>query len=265
MLKKAAIVLSVFLTACPEAPSNLEGGGGAGGEAPPMNQNGAGGGGDFGTAGNAEFDAPPALDQVIDEPKHSQEELAATEGSVTLSGTIICESGTGPYRVRVFVPPPSEGGPEAANEGAPPGPLAAVSVPTAGEFSMLTPPGDALKVLAYEDRDDNGVPTPEETQFGTVDGGLTVLSADASVVLNCDNAAPAPDPIPVNTDRTPDGAMAPNSAEGAAPMGMPSGDGAAPPEGGAPPEGEMLPPDGAVGPAPEGLPPAEGQEPPAAH
>ena len=238
--------IALSLIACPEAPSNLEGGG-----AQPtaeenqqlVNNNGA-------------FDAAPTLDTVVDEPSNTQEDLVDDDSAVTLTGTIVCESGTGPYRVRIFVPPPSEGGPVAETEGAPPGPLAAITVASAGAFSILTPAGSALKVLAYEDKDDNGVPTPEETQFGTADGGLTDLSSDTSgIVLNCSNSAPTPDPIPVNTERTPDGAMAPNSEEGAPPEGMPveGGEAGIP---GAPPEGEMLPADGAQGPAPAGLPSA---------
>jgi hypothetical protein len=236
--------IALSLVACPEAPSNLDGGG-----APAT-----GGENQQQMTGNTAFDAAPTLDTVIDEPTNTQDELADDDEAVTLSGTIVCESGTGPYRIRIFVPPPSEGGPQAETEGTPPGPLAAITVARAGEFSILTPPGPALKVLAYEDKDDNGVPTPEEAQFGTADGGLTDLSSDTSgLVLNCSNAAPTPDPIPVNTERTPDGAMAPNSEEGAPPDGMPveGGEEGIP---GAPPEGEMLPADGAQGPAPAGLP-----------
>jgi len=246
-MRRALLTTIAFsLIACPEAPSNLEGGGAqpAEGQNQPQENN------------NSIFDAAPTLDTVVDDPTNTQEDLAADETAVTLTGTIVCESGTGPYRVRIFVPPPSEGGPQAETEGAPPGPLAAVTVASAGEFSILTPAAPALKVLAYEDKDDNGVPTPEETQFGTADGGLTDLSSDTSgIVLNCSNSAPTPDPIPVNTERTPDGAMAPNSAEGAPPEGMPV-EGGEPGVPGSPPEPGILPADGAQGPAPEGLPSA---------
>jgi len=240
--------IAFSLVACPEAPSNLEGGG----PPPQAGEN------QQQEMTNSAFDAAPALDTVIDEPTNTQEALAEDETAVTVTGTIVCDSGTGPYRVRIFVPPPSEGGPQEETQGAPPGPLAAVTVAQAGEFSILTPAGEALKILAYEDKDDNGVPTPEETQFGTADGGLTNLSANTSgVVLNCSNIPPTPDPIPVNTERTPDGAMAPNSDEGAPPAGLPVEGG----EAGLPPEGGMLPPDGAQGPAPEGMtpPPTEDQ------
>lgn len=257
----SAIALS--LVACPEAPSNLEGGG------PPSegeNQQHPTVDGEVshGASNGAPGDVPPIvpnMDSIVDEPVNTQEDLANDDSAITVSGTIVCESGTGPYRVRIFVPPPSEGGPEAETEGNPPGPLAATTVAQAGEFSFLTPAGEALKILAYEDKDDNGVPTPEETQFGTTSGGLSDLSSDISgVVLNCSNSAPSPDPlptnVPVNTEHTPDGATAPGDLDGSHTVGTTLDGGEIPGPPGPPTGEELAPADGAQGPAPAGLPPA---------
>ena len=91
----------------------------------------------------------------MDEPQYAQEDLKDSPDAVKVSGTIRCDDGNGPYRVRVFVPPPSEGGPEETNEGQPPGPLAAETFASAGPFELFTPKGSALKLLAYEDVDEN--------------------------------------------------------------------------------------------------------------
>jgi hypothetical protein len=265
--------IAFSLVACPEAPSNLEGGGppseGENQQHPTvdgeMNNGGSNNGGSNNGAAGEVPPIVPNMDTIVDEPVNSQEDLANDDSAITVSGTIICESGTGPYRVRIFVPPPSEGGPEADNEGTPPGPLAATTVAQAGAFSFLTPGGEALKILAYEDKDDNGVPTPEETQFGTAGGGLSDLSSDLSgVILNCSNSAPSPDPlpinVPINTEHTPDGATNPDSTDGTHTVGTTMEGGEIPGPPGPPTGEELAPADGAQGPAPAGLPPAPSGE-----
>jgi hypothetical protein len=230
------IFLALALTACPESPDDLEGGSAEGnaGPATPSDQPG--------TPGEA-----PTIDATMDVPKHSQEELETSPDAVKIGGQIRCEEGGGPYRVRVFVPPPSEGGPAQETEGEPPGPLAAATFAEAGPFEMYTPKGDALKLLAYEDADENGVPTPEETQFGTVGGELLDLSASKmDINLDCSASAPVPKPIPAKTEDGPTGDAPPDlegeaPAEGATPEGG-TPDGPPPPEGapaGPPPEGAL--------------------------
>lgn len=233
------VLLALALTACPEAPADLEGGTteGGGGPATPS--------GDPGVPGvPAEA---PAIDASMDAPKHSQDDLAQSPDAIKIGGQIRCEEGGGPYRVRVFVPPPSEGGPEQETEGEPPGPLAAKTFDEPGAFEMFTLKGSALKLLAYEDADENGVPTPEETQFGTVDGALLDLSASKmDINLDCSAAAPVPKPIPANTDEAPSGDDPPD-LQNQVPDGPPPSDGAQPiPEGPPPTDG-----------APEGPPPGE--------
>jgi len=243
------LILAFGLTACPEAPEDLAGGegqnpGGApatpSGTAPPP-----------GEPGEA-----PSIDASMDEPQYAQEDLKDSPDAVKVSGTIRCDDGNGPYRVRVFVPPPFEGGPEETNEGQPPGPLAAETFASAGPFELFTPKGSALKLLAYEDVDENGVPTQTETQFGTVDGqNLDLTENRADVLLDCSVAAPIPEPIPANV--TDDGSTGPATP----PPDAPPADAGAPADGaeGPPPEGgpQGPPPEGAPdGPPPEGAPPA---------
>ena len=187
------VLLALALTACPEAPADLEGGQTVGNNGPATPS------GDPGIPGTPA--EAPTIDATMDAPKHSQEDLEKSPDAVKIGGQIRCDEGSGPYRVRVFVPPPSEGGPSQETEGEPPGPLAAKTFDEGGSFEMYTLKGAALKLLAYEDADENGVPTPEETQFGTVDGALLDLSVSKmDINLDCSAAAPVPKPIPANTD-----------------------------------------------------------------
>ena len=253
-MKLHPVLLAVALTACPEAPADLEGGQaqGEGGPATPSADPGV-----PGVPGSP--GAAPAIDAAMDQPKHSQDDLKDSPDAIKIGGEIRCEEGSGPYRVRVFVPPPSEGGPEQETEGEPPGPLAAATFSASGSWEMYTPKGPALKLLAYEDSDENGVPTPEETQFGTPDGGVLDLSAsNMSINLDCSASAPVPKPIPANTEDGPTGDAPPDLTgtmpEGGAPDGPPPEGGipdGPPPEGGAP---AGPPPEGGVpsGPPPEG-------------
>jgi hypothetical protein len=238
-MKLHPVLLALALTACPEAPADLEGGqqiGGNGGPATPS--------GDPGVPGNP--GEAPAIDATMDEPKHSQDDLKDSPDAVKIGGEIRCEEGGGPYRVRVFVPPPSEGGPDQDTEGEPPGPLAAATFSDAGSWEMYTPKGSALKLLAYADADENGVPTPEETQFGTPDGGVLDLSASKmDINLDCSASAPVPKPIPANTEDGPTGDAPPDL-------------GGALPEGGTIPEGGMMPEGGPGDGPPAGPPPTNG-------
>ena len=245
------LILVFGLTACPEAPEDLAGGEGQNaGNAPATPSGTPGTPGVPGTPGEA-----PAIDASMDEPKHTQDDLKDSPDAVKISGVIRCEDGNGPYRIRVFVPPPSEGGPEQQAEGEPPGPLAAATFDSTGDFEMYTPKGSALKLLAYEDVDENGVPTQTETQFGTVDGANLDMSASRNdIVLDCSVAAPIPEPIPANVAE--DGSTGPEMPPPDAPPAAIAGDAAAaegpPPEGG--PQGPP-PPEGAPeGPPPEGAP-----------
>ena len=245
------ILIALCLTACPEAPQDLPGGEneGAGAPATPSGQ--------VGSPGTPSA-AAPSIDATMDEPKHSQSDLKDSPDAIKIAGVIRCEDGDGPFRVRVFVPPPSEGGPEQETDGSPPGPLAAESFDETGPFEMYTPKGAALKLLAYEDMDENGVPTPEETQFGTVGGdNLDLSQSRTDIVLDCSASAPVPDPIPAKIgDESSSGPAAPPDEA------VPPADGPAaePTEGGPvgpPPEGAPVgpPPEGApVGPPPEGAP-----------
>ena len=244
------LILAFGLTACPEAPEDL-----AGGEA--QNQ----GGSPATPSGTApppgEPGEAPAIDASMDEPQYAQEDLKDSPDAVKVSGTIRCDDGNGPYRIRVFVPPPSEGGPEEKSDGQPPGPLAAETFAEAGPFEMFTPKGEALKLLAYEDVDENGVPTQTETQFGTVDGqNLDLTENRADILLDCSVAAPIPEPIPANVadDGSTGPATPPPEAPPAGAEGPGDGPEGPPPEGGAP---AGPPPEGAPeGPPPEGAPPA---------
>ena len=266
------VLAAALLVACPESPPDVdEGGAGAGagpagapvggapggaagdgGSAAPPPAGGAGGGG--GTA--------PELDPEMENPQHSQEDLASDSDAATVTGTIVCDDGEGPYRLRLFVPPPDLGGPEADEEtSGPPSPLVNVEIEDAGAFSFKTPKADALVVLAYEDLDENGLPTLEEPQFGPLQGNPVPFSGDVSdLTLDCSKPLPAPEPR-MDT-------VAAGGEEGAPAGGPPvdavpaAADGTPPVEGGPPPEGEMLPPDGAQGPPPAGMatPPPAGED-----
>ena len=98
-MKRSLLALLAFAPlGCPEAPSDL-----AGGNATVPGA--AGGPGDGGQP------LGPSIQMPKDEPSVSQESLAEDPDAVTLSGTLVCENGGGPFRIRLFVPPPEEGGP----------------------------------------------------------------------------------------------------------------------------------------------------------
>jgi len=195
----------------------------------------------------------------MENPQHSQEELADDSDAASVTGSIVCDDGEGPYRLRLFVPPPDLGGPDAGEETAgPPSPLVNVEIEDAGDFSFRSPKADALVVLAYEDLDENGLPTLEEPQFGPLQGNPVPFSTDVTdLVLDCSKPLPAPEPrmdtVSSGGGDAPPAGGPPVDAVPAATDGPPPGVGQTQ-EG-----GEMLPPDGALSPTPGGGPPPGGE------
>jgi len=256
---------AALLIACPESPPDVDEGGtaagggpagapaggpagapGEGGNASPPPAGGAGGGG-----------TAPELDPEMENPQHSQEDLVNDSDAATVTGSIVCDDGEGPYRLRLFVPPPDLGGPDAGEETAgPPSPLVNVEIEDAGAFSFKSPKADALVVLAYEDLDENGLPTLEEPQFGPLQGNPVPFASDVSdLTLDCSKPLPAPEPR-MDTVAAPGGDAAPDG-------GPPVDAVPAATDGPPPAEGEMLPPDGAQGPPPDGAAgPPPGDDPP---
>ena len=167
----------LLATGCPDAPSDLEGGGAPGNPTP-----------NAGDAPDGMMGPPPNM--AKDEPGISQESLAEDPDAVTLSGTLVCESGDGPFRIRLFVPPPEEGGPtDEEADASPPGPLVLIELEAPGEFSLKAPKSPALKLLAYLDADKSGAPTPDEAQFSTEDGkALNLTESISGLLLDCSTA-----------------------------------------------------------------------------
>lgn len=199
----ATLIGAAMLVACPESPPDVDQAGAAPGATP----GGAPAGGPAAPAANGNAPAAsnggsgaggvaPELDPEMENPQHSQEDLVNDTEAVTVRGSLICDDGDGPYRLRLFVPPPDQGGPETTEEEAgPPSPLINVELKDAGAFSFRTPPGEALVVLAYEDLDGNGLPTLEEPQFGPLDGNPMPFTADVTgLALDCSKPLPAPEP-----------------------------------------------------------------------
>ena len=237
--------LSLML-GCPESPPDLQEGENIQVAGEPS-QPGAPTGGAAGPApgGSAGGGIAPEMDPGLEDPQFAQEDLVSDPDAISIAGTLLCEEGEGPYRVRVFVPPPEDGGPEKEGEDAgPPSPLVNVEVAEAGEFSFKAPASPLVVVLAYEDLDDNDLPTLEEPQFGPLQGNPISVSGDLSgVTLDC--AKPLPVPGPRNAEDEP-GLPDPSTVVPAP----------APGEGVPPPEGSPVP--GEV----EGAPPADGEAPP---
>ncbi len=200
----------LLATGCPDAPSDLEGGGAPGNPTP-----------NAGDAPDGMMGPPPNM--AKDEPGISQESLAEDPDAVTLSGTLVCESGDGPFRIRLFVPPPEEGGPtDEEADASPPGPLVLIELEAPGEFSLKAPKSPALKLLAYLDADKSGAPTPDEAQFSTEDGkALNLTESISGLLLDCSKALPSPAPMPAAQPPGVEGAAPPEGApaEGAAPTG----------------------------------------------
>jgi hypothetical protein len=243
MKRSLIVLLALAPLGCPEAPSDL-----AGSNA--MDPGAAGGLGDGGQP------LGPAIQMPKDEPSITQESLADDPDAVTLSGTLVCENGGGPFRIRLFVPPPEEGGPaETEAVPAPPGPLVLVEIAEPGPFSLRAPKNAALKVLAYEDLDKSGSATPDEAQFSTADRATVDLTADVTgLTLDCSKALPSPAPIQAPMPGI-EGAAPPDDPEAApateGPPAPPPGPGNAPSAGDAPP----APPPGDI--APGDVPPQE--------
>lgn len=253
---------AALLVACPESPPDVDdagvgAGAGPAGAAPGGGPGGPGGGtagppaagtgaapppGGAGGGGSA-----PEMDPEMENPQHTQEALASDSSAVNVAGTLICDDGDGPYRVRLFVPPPDQGGPEEGEDSAgPPSPLVNVEIVKSGPFTFRSPKADALVVLAYEDLDSNGLPTLEEPQFGPLRGNPVAVKGDVSdLTLDCSKPLPAPEPRmdtmpPPSGDVAPDGGP-PVDAVPAATDGPPPADDA------------LLPADGAQGPPPDGM------------
>ena len=219
------IPICLCLSACPEAPSDLEY---------------AGGSPEEGGAAGAPGPGFEIANTGQDDPAFSQEELAEDPEAVTLDGLLTCETGGGPFRIRVFVPPPEEGGPVEESTGTPPGPLALVEIAAPGPFRVLVPRSGALKILAFEDADENGFATPEEAQFQSE----AVIDASANVsglALDCANVMASPAPLPAALP-SPEGDAGAGDAPGAVPGEAPAVDGPPPLP---PPEPPPAPPEGA--------------------
>lgn len=137
-----------------------------------------------GSPGGAGAGAP----DIPVEPKHSQAELAASGTAITLSGELKCAEGSGPFVLHLFPPPESEGG-EPPKEGAsPPGPVAGIALDEPGVFELLAPKGGRAVLVAFQDVNQDGKPTPGESLFFAGGGGPqpTALDADlADLVLDC--------------------------------------------------------------------------------
>lgn len=116
---------------------------------------------------------PIRLDQQPpreDPPSHTQASLKAGD-HVTFSGTVRCEGCAAPMVLRVLPFQP----PEKLQLGAPPSPLTALPVPTAGPFSIAVPRGaDPVVLELLIDLDQNGRPDRGERLAVVVrDGHLT--------------------------------------------------------------------------------------------
>lgn len=156
-------------------------------------------------------------------PQFTQEQLATQADTVTLSGTIVCESGKGPFIIHIFPPPPSD---PTATQGdqKPPGPITEQKVAEVGAFSLKVPKGDDALLLGFNDANADGMPGPEEGIFFYNGAKPIARSADlADLKLDCSAVATPP------ADGVPSGP--PPGAEGG-PTAPPGGaTGAAPAEG----------------------------------
>ena len=94
-------------------------------------------------------------------PLHSQDELAEAEGSIRLSGELICVT-PGPFELRVY--PRSPDG-RLYSSFPSIGFLAAIDLAEAGPFTMLAPAGESRLLLAWHDSDGNLRPSMEEVPF----------------------------------------------------------------------------------------------------
>lgn len=123
-------------------------------------------------------------------PLQSQDALAGIEGSVRLSGELVCAS-PGPFELRVY--PPSQ---DARLYSSFPsiGFLASIDVAEPGPFTMLAPPGDARLLLAWHDADGNLRPSMEEVPFFADPHGQPFpLTEDREgLVLDCSVAPDEP-------------------------------------------------------------------------
>ena len=252
------MLLLGLMLGCPEPPSSTSGGGGpagttAGGPggaggAGGGNQGAGGGGGEAGAGGGGGGGGGALFDGEL------QEEQDAIVDGVTVSGTITCDEGGGPFRILLFPPPPS-GGPPPADE--PPRPFTGITT-DAGDWTMKGPKGESVVIMGFDDEDGDGA--PGGPIFFAELGKDVTLDADVEgVALDCGDVISGPPPgsqdaglgeaggeMPTEGDGPPENAMKP--VEGGGELGPPGG----------PPDGaELPPPDGAEGP-----PPGEGEPPP---
>ena len=233
------LLLSLML-GCPEPPSgNTTGADGTPGGAPGAATPPPGGGADAGPpAGGG---APPSFNGEL---AQTQEELA---DGVTVSGTLTCDGGEGPFRILLFPPPPSDG---SAPSDEPPQPFTGITSEP-GDWSMKGPQGESVVVMGFDDADGDG--SPLGAIFFAEKGKDISLDADVEgLALDCSDTISGPPP----------GAGDAPPVEGGE---LPAGEGAMgpPPEGGEmgpPPEGgEMGPPPEGGEMGPSGEPPAGGE------
>ncbi len=252
-----------LMLGCPEPPSE------AGGQGDPGTPMGAGAGqpGQPGLPGEGAGQGPapeagpgpgggaggpPAYNNEV---ANTQEALASQADAITISGGLTCATSMGPFVVHVFPPPPKGKAGEINNE--PPQPVAGITLKEPGQFSFKAPKGTIGMVLAFDDADENNMPSDAGIFFAN-SGQPVDLSEDLSVALDCAQVAP-----PLDGDAAPEGpATPPEPME--APV-APEGEGG---EMGPPPEGgEMGAPGGGaeggpVGPPPEGGAPTPPEGPP---
>ena len=155
------------------------------------------------------------------------------EDAVTLTGTLTCSEGSGPFHVYVMPPPPEDG---ALPDEGPPVALTSVKLDGPGAFSVKVPPGRDVVVLGFEDSDDDGAPAEGGIFFH---GEGTSLGTDSgtALALDCLNLAGPPAGTPTPPAEAPTPGVLP---EDLPPAPLEGGEGAPQPK----VEGENPPPEG---------------------
>jgi|GEM_PF-1653460 len=279
---RRALLLTLFLTACPEPVASSEatmtpgaggaqnagtpGGGGAGGGqagAPPTPGGGASapgtqqGGGTAATDGGqlpngVEVPAAGTFGSMVPDaeldPRYEQDSIT---GGHVVKGTTICPDCAGKILIRVLPPPPDQGGVDEEIHL-----ITTMSFDAAGDFELKIPADyDSVVLQVVDDADGNGKPSANE-RMGIASGGPTkvkggVSGIELTVGVFPDQPAMDGSGQPMPSDPTP----------GATPDGTPPAGGA--PDGSSP---GAVPADGAppaVAPTPgEAGPPPEMQDPP---
>ncbi len=187
-MKRCALLLAaLILSGCPEAPEHVK-------TADPGGAPGGQGGGQGGPGMEGEAGPPPdggaggpAGVNIAEDMKYSQETLAESEDTLSVSGELVCSS-DGPYWVYLFPPPPSPD--DVAADQEPVGPVTGIKLAAAGPFSFKAPKGGTAMLLAFQDQNDDGIQKPGEPLFIGNDGQPITLGEDISgAVLDCDKNA----------------------------------------------------------------------------